>query len=111
MNVAIRVDITEACADRIIDKEQICKFIPGTVVQGQGVVLCNSVRPNLHQGAILGTTSWPTVEPYDSSLPVRNVVVLKVPEKQVAIGFRSDLDVTKNQCQLMLVFFSQDSSS
>lgn len=94
MDIAIRVDITEASTDRIVDKEQIGKLIPGTVIQSQRLVTLDPIRANLHQGAILGAAPGPTIEPYHGSLAVRNVIVLEVPEEQVAIVLWNDLDVT-----------------
>lgn len=100
VEIVVGVDITVASANRVVDKEQIGEFVPSAIVEGQCLVTLDSVRTNLHQGAIFGAAARSTIQPYNGSLAVRNVVVLEVPEEQVAMNVWGDLDVTAgyNSC-------------
>lgn len=81
VNETVGVDIAEAGAHGVVDKEEVCKLVPCSVVQGQCTIVLNAVWPNLHQCAVFRAASRSTIQPDDSSLPVRNMFVLEMPEK------------------------------
>jgi hypothetical protein len=57
------------------------------------VIVLEPVRPNLHHRPILRAASWAAVQPYNSPLAVRNMLVLEMPEEQVSVVFGCDFDV------------------
>ena len=63
VDIAVSVDVAEASSYWLIDKEQVRELGPGPVVVGQISVWLDSVRPNLHHGAIHRTTSRTSVQP------------------------------------------------
>jgi hypothetical protein len=81
VNVTVTVDITETCPDRVIDEQDIGKFIPGAIDQLQVSSLPHSVWSNLHQGAVFGTAARTTVQPNHRPRPVREVLIFKMPEE------------------------------
>lgn len=92
--VGVGVDIAEAGANGVVDKEDIGKLVPGAVVVHERLVVLEAEGPDLHQGAVFGAASGPAVQPDDSALLIRNVFVLEVPEEDVSIVFGGDLDVS-----------------
>jgi hypothetical protein len=95
MEIAIGVCVAEPGTDRVIDEEQVGKLIPPALVVLQRMVVLEPIRPNFHQCTIHGATSWATIQPNDSALPVRDVTILEMPEEQVAVGVGIDLDVSR----------------
>lgn len=93
VNVAVRVDVAEARPNGIVDEENICKLVPRPRVLFQLSTLENSVRSNLHQGAIHRAATGSTIQPDDSSLPIADMSILIMPEEDVAVVFRSDFNV------------------
>lgn len=85
MKIAVRVDITEPGSDWLIDEQQIGEFVPGTLIIGQGFIVLQAIRTDLHQRAVHGTTSGTTVQPDHSSLAVGNMAILVVPEEKISI--------------------------
>ena len=91
MNVRVRVHITEAGSDRVIDEKQVRKLIPATIVHGQCPIFLHSIRSNLHHRAVHATATRASIQPDNGSLAVRDVSVLVEPEEHVAVVFRCDL--------------------
>lgn len=94
MNVAIGVDIAEAGAHRLINKEQVRKFGPRTVVVCQSAIGLDSVGADLHHGTIHRTTSRASVEPQYCALLVCDMTILVVPEEEVPVVFGCDFHMT-----------------
>lgn len=63
VEVTIRIDVTEAGSDRLVDKEQVRELCPGAVVVCQSTVRLDSVRTNLHHSTVHGTTARASIEP------------------------------------------------
>jgi hypothetical protein len=63
VKVAIRIDVAEASSHRLVNKEQVRKLGPGTIVVCQIAIFQDSVGANLHQGTVHRTTSGASVEP------------------------------------------------
>jgi hypothetical protein len=95
MEVAVCIRVAEASPNGLINKKQIGELIPRTLVVFQRVVVLESVWANLHQGTVHGTASRPTIQPDHCALSVCNMSVLVMPEEEVAVGLRVDLDVSK----------------
>lgn len=95
MNIAIGVRVAETGADGVIDEEQVGKFIPPALVVLQCVVVLESVGPNFHQCTIHGATTWATIQPNDSALPVCDMAVLEMPKEEVAVDVGIDLDMSR----------------
>ena len=93
-HVAIRADEAVSRPDRVVDEEEVRKLAPRALVVGERQVVVDAVRADLHQGAVLGTAAGPAVEPDDGSLFVGDVLVLEVPEEEVAVGLGCDFDVS-----------------
>jgi hypothetical protein len=94
VQVAIGVGITEPSADRLINKQQVGELIPRTLVVFQCLFVFESVGANLHQRTIHRAASGPTIQPNDGSLPIRNMLVLEVPEEEVAVARGVYFDVS-----------------
>lgn len=94
VDIRVCVDIAKSSANRVVDKEQIRKFVPRSVVQYQSVLVRQPVGADFHKTAILRTATGTTVQPDDSPLLIRNVLVLIVPEEGVSVVFWGDLDVS-----------------
>jgi hypothetical protein len=95
MEVAIGIDVAEACPDGIVNEQKVRIFIPRSFIESQSAVLVDTVWSNFHKGAILRTTSGTSVDPYNGALLVRYVLVLEVPEKEVAVVLFGDFDVPR----------------
>lgn len=52
-HVAVCVDIAEACTHRVVNKQQVGKFVPRAVVVDEVLLVVYSVGANLHQCAVL----------------------------------------------------------
>lgn len=61
VDIRVCVNIAEPSAYRIVDKEQVRKFVPRSVVQDQGVLVRQPVGADLHETAILRTATGTTV--------------------------------------------------
>jgi hypothetical protein len=59
-----------------------------------GRKVCLGHTANLHQCSILGRATWSSIKPDDSTLSVRNMPVLEMPEEDVAIVLGGDFNVT-----------------
>jgi len=94
VNVAVRVDVAEARAHGVVDEEQIGKLVPRAIVQSQRILVLDSVRANLHQGAIFGAAAGASVDPDHGPLSVRDVLVLEVPEEKVSVVLGRHFDVS-----------------
>jgi hypothetical protein len=94
MDVIVRIDVAEPGANWVIDKKKVRKFVPGTVVKRQRVFVLDTIRAYLHQCTILGAAPGAAVEPDDGSLSVRDMLIFEMPEEEIAIVLRGDLDVT-----------------
>lgn len=93
MDVAVGVDIAEASTNGVVDEEEVGELVPGPLVGHELAVFDNSIRADLHESAVLGTAAGAAIEPNDGSLPIGDVVVLEMPEEQVAVGLWCDFDV------------------
>lgn len=93
VQVAVGVNVAEAGAGGVVDKEQVGKLVPGAIVDLELVALADAVGPNLHEGAVLGAAAGPAVDPDDGALLVGNVGILEVPEEEVGVVLFVDLDV------------------
>ena len=91
MNIRVRVHITEAGSDRVVDEQQVRKLVPATIVHCQFSIFRHSVRSNLHHRAIHATATRPSIQPDNGPLAVGNVSILVEPEEHVAVMFRRDL--------------------
>lgn len=81
MDVTIRINVAEASADGIVDEEQVRELMPAAVVVLQGIGILETVGAYLHHDAIFGTTTRSSIEPNNGALPVRDVLILEVPEE------------------------------
>lgn len=61
--VAVRVDVAEASAYRLVYEEQVGKLVPRAVVVLQVATLADSVGADLHQGAVHGGAAGAAVQP------------------------------------------------
>jgi len=93
MIVAIRIDVTKPRTHWVVDEQQVGKFVPCTVIIFQMRVVLHPVRSYLHQSSIHRTASRSSIHPYDGTVAVCKMSVLKVPEEQVSIMLRDDFDV------------------
>ena len=59
------------------------------------MVVLESVGPNFHQCAIHRATSRASIQPNDGTLSVCDMTVLEMPEEQVAVDVRIDLDMSR----------------
>lgn len=96
MKVGVCVDVAETCADRIVDEEKIRKLVPGAIVEDQ-VIALYAVRSYLHQCTILRAAAWAAVQPDYCSLTIRDMLVLEMPEEEISIVLRVDLDMPVDQ--------------
>lgn len=92
LDITVCIGVTEPCTDWVIDKHNICKLVPGTVVIFKSRIVLQPVRANFHQRPVFGTASGATIEPYYRPLPVCNVPVLVMPKEQIAVMFWVDFD-------------------
>jgi len=90
---AVSVDIAKAGADGIVDEHDVGELGPRSVIIHQRMVVFESVGANFHQCAILRATPRTAVQPDHRPLLVGDVLVLEVPEKDVAVVLGGDLDV------------------
>ncbi len=97
MKKAVRVHVAEAGPDGIVDKEHIRELIPRSFIVLQFAALPHPIRSHFHQRAVQRTTPWTTVEPYHCTLPVCDVSVLEMPEKEVSVMLWRYLDVAGSQ--------------
>lgn len=93
MKIAVGVRIAESRTDRLVDEEQIGKLVPRAIVHLQRLIVLEAVWPNFHQRAVHRTAPGSTIQPEHGPLFIRNVTVLIMPEEQVTVRVRVDLDV------------------
>lgn len=67
--------------------------MPRPIIQGQSLVIFQTIGANLHQAAVLGATPWASIQPDDRPLSVSDVLVLVVPKEKVSVVLRCDFDV------------------
>jgi hypothetical protein len=96
MYVAIPIRITEARAYWIVDKHDICKFVPRSIIIFEMFLVLQPIWANFHQGSILRTAARPTIQPYHCPLPVRNMSILEMPKEYIAIVFWADFDKARS---------------
>jgi hypothetical protein len=99
VDIAVCVDEAEASTDRIVDEKKVRKFVPGAVIVDEVAVVEQAIWSNLHQRAIFGATAGPAVKPNNGALLVCDVLVLEVPEEEVAIVLGRDGDVSMDARQ------------
>jgi hypothetical protein len=92
--IAIRVHIAESRAHRLVDEEQVRKFVPRAVVIFQVATWAYSVWSNLHHCAVHRGAAGPAIQPQYCPLSVRNVAVLVVPEEEIAVVLCINFDVS-----------------
>ena len=93
-NIRIGINIAEPGTDGVVNKEQVRKLMPRSIVHCQSLVVFQAVWPDLHQAAILGATPWASIKPDDCPLSISDVLVLVVPEEKVSVMLRRDFDVS-----------------
>lgn len=94
MQIAVGVDIAEAGANGIVHEHDVGEFVPSTIVIFQRLVILEPVRADFHQRAIHRAAPGTAIQPDDRPLLVRNVLVLEVPKKEVAVMVGVDFDMT-----------------
>lgn len=94
MNIRVRVHITEAGPDRVVNEQQVRKLVPAAIVHCQSSIFIHSVRSNFHHRAVHATATRSSIQPDNGSLAVRDVSVLVEPEEHVAVVLRRDLYVS-----------------
>lgn len=63
VHVAVAVYVAESSTNRVVNKQEVREFIPGTRVVLECLVFFYSVRPNFHHGAVHGAATWPSIQP------------------------------------------------
>ena len=63
VDIGVGVDKAEAGSDRVVDKQQVGEFVPGSIVASQSAVFIDTIRTDFHQCAVLRTAAWSTIQP------------------------------------------------
>lgn len=95
MQITIPVHVAVTRSNRVIHKHDIRKLAPRALIVFQRGFrrVFDPERPYFHQSTIFRTASWSPVEPDHGTLPVRDMLILKVPKEQIAVVLWCDFDM------------------